>query len=61
MAHEMVQSTACQVDDGRQIRHTVQSVSAMVSQMFDNMDARRAQGAEVVKELENMKSLTCTL
>lgn len=61
MAHEMVQSTARQVDDGRQIRHTVESVSAMVSQMFDNMDARRVQGAEVVKELENMKNLTCTL
>lgn len=58
MAHEMVQSTARQVNDGQQIRLTVESVSAMVSQMFDNMDARRAQAAEVVKELESMKSHT---
>lgn len=61
MAHEMVQSTARQLDDGRQSRRTVESVSAMVSQMFENMEARRAQAGEVVKELESMKNLTCTL
>jgi len=33
----------------------------MVNAMFDNMEARRAQGAEVIKELESMKSTTCQL
>ena len=61
MAHEMVQSTSSQVEDGRRIRRTVESVSAMVHQMFDNMEARRAQSSEVVKELESMKSTTCQL
>jgi len=61
MAHEMVKSTSSQVDDTQRIRQTVESVSAMVSAMFDNMEARRAQGAEVVKELESMKSTTCQL
>lgn len=61
MAHEMVESTARQVDDGRRIRRTVESVSTMVNEMFDNMEARRVQAAEVVKELESMKNLTCAL
>lgn len=61
MAHEMVQSTAHQVDDGRRIRGSFESVASLVSDMFDNMDARRRQAAEVVKELESMKSLTCQL
>jgi len=58
MAHEMVQSTSRQVEDSRQIRATVESVSVMVKEMFDNMESRRAQSAEVIKELESMKSLT---
>lgn len=61
MAHEMVQSTSSQVEDGRRIRRTVELVSTMVHQMFDNMEARRAQSSEVVKELESMKSTTCQL
>ncbi|BCS52260.1 methyl-accepting chemotaxis protein [Geobacter sp. SVR] len=61
MAHEMVKSTARQVDDGRQISGTVESVSAMVTEMFDNMEQRRRQSAEVVQELESMKSLTCQI
>jgi methyl-accepting chemotaxis protein len=61
MAHEMVLSTTSQVEDGRLIRLTVESVSTMVHEMFDNMEARRAQSAEVVKELESMKSTTCHL
>jgi len=61
MAHEMVKSTSSQVDDTQRIRRTVESVSAMVNAMFDNMEARRAQGAEVIKELESMKSTTCQL
>lgn len=59
MTHEMVHSTSRQVDDGRLIRRNVESVSVMVTEMFDNMETRRAQSAEVVKELEQMKSLTC--
>ncbi|CAH2032085.1 methyl-accepting chemotaxis protein [Trichlorobacter ammonificans] len=61
MAHEMVRSTSSQVDDTQRIRRTVESVNAMVAEMFDNMEARRAQGAEVIKELESMKSTTCQL
>jgi len=61
MAHEMVDSTSHQVDDGKLIRRNVESVSGMVTEMFDNMEMRRAQSAEVVKELEQMKSLTCPL
>lgn len=61
MTHEMVKSTLRQVDDGRLIRLNVESVSGMVTEMFDNMEMRRAQSAEVVKELEQMKSLTCPL
>jgi len=61
MAHEMVKSTARQVDDGVMIRSTVESVSNMVTEMFDNMEMRRAQSAEVIKELESMKNLTCQI
>ncbi|MDY0299952.1 MAG: methyl-accepting chemotaxis protein [Trichlorobacter sp.] len=61
MTHEMVRSTSSQVSDTKRIRQTVASVNSMVSEMFDNMDARRAQGAEVIKELESMKSTTCQL
>jgi methyl-accepting chemotaxis protein len=61
MTHEMVQSTSRQVDDGTLIRRNVESVSTMVAEMFDNMEMRRAQSAEVVKELEQMKSLTCAI
>jgi methyl-accepting chemotaxis protein len=61
MTHEMVNSTSRQVDDGKLIRRNVESVSVMVTEMFDNMEMRRAQSAEVVKELEQMKSLTCAL
>jgi hypothetical protein len=32
-----------------------------VHEMFDNMEARRAQSSEVVKDLESMKSTTCQL
>lgn len=58
MTHEMVHSTTRQVDDGKLIRCNVESVSVMVAEMFDNMEMRRAQSAEVVKELEQMKGLT---
>ena len=61
MAHEMVDSTSRQVDDGKMIRRTVESVSDMVTEMFDNMEMRRAQSAEVIKELESMKNLTCQI
>lgn len=61
MTHEMVNSTSRQVDDGKLIRHNVESVGVMVTEMFDNMEMRRAQGAEVVKELEQMKNLTCQI
>lgn len=58
MAHEMVKSTGRQVEDGHKIRRTVESVSEMVREMFDNMEQRRQQSAEVIKELENMKNRT---
>jgi methyl-accepting chemotaxis protein len=61
MTHEMVHSTSRQVDDGKLIRRNVESVSGMVAEMFDNMEMRRAQSAEVVKELEQMKNLTCAI
>ena len=61
MTHEMVKSTSRQVDDGKLIRRNVESVGVMVTEMFDNMEMRRAQSAEVVKELEQMKNLTCPL
>jgi methyl-accepting chemotaxis protein len=61
MTHEMVNSTSRQVDDGKLIRSNVESVSGMVAELFDNMEARRAQSAEVVKELEQMKSQTSPL
>jgi methyl-accepting chemotaxis protein/putative methionine-R-sulfoxide reductase with GAF domain len=61
MTHEMVNSTSRQVDDGKLIRSNVESVSGMVAELFDNMEMRRAQSAEVVKELEQMKSLTCSI
>ncbi|HIJ86499.1 MAG TPA: GAF domain-containing protein [Desulfuromonadales bacterium] len=61
MTHEMVDSTSRQVDDGKLIRRNVESVSVMVTELFDNMEMRRAQSADVVKELEQMKSLTCSI
>lgn len=61
MTHEMVKTTSRQVEDGKLIRRNVESVSTMVAEMFDNMEMRRAQGAEVVKELEQMKNLTCPI
>ena len=61
MAHEMVKSTGRQVEDGHKIRRTVESVSEMVREMFDNMEKRRMQSAEVIKELESMKNRTCQI
>ncbi|MDD2899494.1 MAG: methyl-accepting chemotaxis protein, partial [Desulfuromonadaceae bacterium] len=61
MAHEMVNSTSRQVNDGVLIRRNVELVSSMVTEMFDNMEMRRTQSAEVVKELEHMKNLTCPI
>ncbi len=61
MTHEMVNSSSRQMDDGVMIRTNVELVSAMVAEMFDNMEKRRAQSAEVVKELESMKNLTCQI
>ena len=61
MTHEMVNSTSRQVDDGKLIRRNVELVSDMVTEMFDNMEMRRVQSGEVVKELEQMKNLTCPL
>ena len=61
MTHEMVHSTSRQVTDGKLISRNVESVGVMVTEMFDNMEMRRAQSAEVVKELEQMKSLTCPI
>lgn len=61
MTHEMVHSTSRQVDDGKMIRRNVELVSGMVTEMFDNMEMRRAQSTEVIKELEQMKNLTCPL
>jgi len=57
MTHEMVNSTTRQVDDGKLIRRNVELVSSMVAEMFDNMEMRREQSADVVKELEQMKNL----
>jgi methyl-accepting chemotaxis protein len=56
MTHEMVHSTTRQVDDGKLIRKNVELVGIMVTEMFDNMETRRVQSAEVVKELEQMKN-----
>ena len=58
MTHEMVNWTSRQVQDGKLIRQTVDSVSSMVNEIFDNMETRRLQSAEVVKELESMKNMT---
>jgi methyl-accepting chemotaxis protein len=58
MTHEMVHSTTRQVDDGKLIRRNVELVSGMVTEMFDNMEMRRSQSAEVIKELEQMKNMT---
>lgn len=58
MTHEMVHSTTRQVDDGKLIRRNVELVSGMVTEMFDNMEMRREQSSEVIKELEQMKNLT---
>jgi hypothetical protein len=46
------------VEDGHKIRRTVESVSGMVKEMFDNMEKRRQQSAEVITELESMKNRT---
>ena len=56
MTHDMVSSTSQQVEDSDRIRQTVDSVGNMVNEMFNNMDQRRLQSAEVVKDLEMMKS-----
>ncbi|MDD2364724.1 MAG: methyl-accepting chemotaxis protein [Desulfuromonadaceae bacterium] len=57
MTHEMVNSTSRQVNDGKLIRRNVELVAIMVTEMFDNMEMRRAQSAEVIKELEQIKQL----
>jgi methyl-accepting chemotaxis protein len=56
MTHDMVSSTSQQVKDSDRILETVDSVENMVKEMFDNMEQRRLQSAEVVKNLEMMKS-----
>jgi methyl-accepting chemotaxis protein len=57
MAHAMVNSTSQQVGDGLRISLIVESVGDMVKDMFNNMEARRDQSAEVIKELESMRRL----
>jgi methyl-accepting chemotaxis protein len=61
MTHEMVNSTGRQVEDGNKIRSTVESVGGMVREIFDNMEQRRLQSAEVIMELESMKNRTCQI
>ncbi|MBI5655682.1 MAG: hypothetical protein HZC44_02190, partial [Geobacter sp.] len=48
-------ATGRQVDDGKEIKHAVESVGRMVLGIFEDLEKRRDDSAAVVKELELMK------
>jgi methyl-accepting chemotaxis protein len=55
MTQEMVGATGRQVDDGAEIKYSVESVGRMLLGIFDDLEKRRADSMLVVKELEMMK------
>ncbi len=61
MLQEMVRLTAVQLEDSHKINTSVDAMSGMVHTMFDDMDNRRRQVADVLQNLESMKSTTCQL
>ncbi len=55
MTHEMVGATGRQVEDGGKIKKSVDEVGQMVIGIFDDLEERRSESREVVKELEVIK------
>ena len=57
MTQEMVSATGRQVRDGNEIKKTVEAVGSMVVGLFDDLEKRREESGEVVKELQTIKEI----
>jgi methyl-accepting chemotaxis protein len=55
MTQQMVQVTGRQVGDGTNIHDTVEDVSRMMMDFFDQIERRREESAQVVRQLETME------
>jgi hypothetical protein len=57
MTHEMVQATGRQVEDGSEIKRSVDQVGQMVGDIFDDLEKRKDESGVVVQEMELMKQI----
>ncbi|HEX9024423.1 MAG TPA: methyl-accepting chemotaxis protein, partial [Geobacteraceae bacterium] len=55
MTHEMVTATNRQVEDGREIKDTVEMFGQMVAAIFEDMEKRREESVAVMREVESMR------
>jgi methyl-accepting chemotaxis protein len=55
MAHEMVSATGRQVEDGSEIKDSLDAFGQMVTAIFDDMEKRREESVAVMGELEVLK------
>lgn len=55
MAHEMVRATGRQVEDGSEIKDSLDTFGKMVTAIFDDMEKRREESSAVMRELEILK------
>lgn len=58
MAEEMVGATSQQVRGGKEIRGSVDGVAMMVHDIFKNLEIRKEESINVVKELEVMRDIS---
>ncbi|WP_231934400.1 methyl-accepting chemotaxis protein [Geobacter sp. DSM 9736] len=57
MTQEMVNATGRQVRDGNDIQKTVEALGSMIVGLFDDLEKRREESGEVVKELQTIKEI----
>jgi methyl-accepting chemotaxis protein len=57
MTQEMVNATGRQVRDGSDIKKSVEAVGSMVVGLFDDLEKRREESGEVVRELQVIKEI----
>ncbi len=57
MTQEMVNATGRQVRDGSDIKKSVEAVGSLVVGLFDDLEKRREESGEVVRELQVIKEI----
>jgi methyl-accepting chemotaxis protein len=55
MTHEMAGATGRQVEDGNEIKESLDAFGKMVTTIFDDMEKRREESGAVMRELEVLK------